>query len=64
MAYSLRLTEDRVAAGASPPASRRGVPRVLFVLAGTHQDGAAGAPVPAVGPNHDEARAGSDGARL
>jgi len=64
MAYSLRLIEDRVAAGASPPAPRRGVPRVLFVLAGTLQDGAAGAPVPAVGPSHDEARAGTDGARL
>jgi quercetin dioxygenase-like cupin family protein len=64
MAYSLRLIEDRVAAGASPPAPRRGVPRVLFVLAGTLQDGAAGAPVPALGPTHDEARAGRDGARL
>ncbi|HEX7216233.1 MAG TPA: cupin domain-containing protein [Methylomirabilota bacterium] len=64
MAYSLRLIEDRVAAGASPPAPRRGVPRVLFVLAGTLRDGAAGAPLPALGPNHDEARAGTDGARL
>lgn len=64
MAYSLRLIEDRVAAGASPPASRPGVPRVLFAVSGTLQDGDAAAPVPAMGPGHDDARAGAGGARL
>lgn len=63
MAYSLRLIEDRVAAGASPPASRRGVPRVLYAVSGTLRDGDSAA-VPAVGPGHDRARAGADGARL
>ena len=64
MAYSLRLIDDHLAAGASPPPERPGVPRVLYAVSGTLQDGNPAAPAPAVGPGHDRARAGAGGARL
>jgi quercetin dioxygenase-like cupin family protein len=63
MAYSLRLIEDRVAAGATPPAPRLGVPRILYAVSGTLQRDVATAPVPAIGPGAG-ARVGGDGARL
>lgn len=64
MAYSLRLIEDRVAPCAALPVPRPGAPRVFYALSGTLEDSAAGAAVPAVGPDHLTARAGADGARL
>jgi quercetin dioxygenase-like cupin family protein len=62
MAYSLRLIEDRLAAGAGAPAPR--APRVLYALSGALLGGAATGPVPAVGPADRTARAGPDGAVL
>jgi hypothetical protein len=64
MAYSLRLIEDRVVAGATPPASRAGVPRVLYAVSGTLHGGGAAAPVPAVGPGEATVRAGAEGAQV
>lgn len=64
MGYSLRLIEDRVAAGARPPAPRAGVPRVLYAVSGTLHGGGEAAPVPAVGPGEATARAGADGAQI
>jgi quercetin dioxygenase-like cupin family protein len=64
MAYSLRLIEDRLAAGASAPVPRPGAPRVLYALSGTLLGEAATEPVPALGPAGVTARAGAEGARL
>jgi hypothetical protein len=64
MAYSLRLVEDRVAAGAFPPAPRPGVPRVLYAVSGTLRDGDAAGLEPAVGPGDATACAGADGAQI
>jgi hypothetical protein len=64
MAYSLRLIEDRLAAGAAAPAPRSGAPRVLYALSGTLLGGEATEPVLAVGPTDVTARAGAEGARL
>ena len=49
MAYSLRLIEDRLAAGAAAPAPR--VPRVLYARTGALLDGL-GAEVGPVGPSN------------
>jgi quercetin dioxygenase-like cupin family protein len=62
MAYSLRLIEDRLAAGAAAPALR--APRVLYAVSGALLGGAAAEPVPAVGPADLTARAGPEGAVL
>jgi quercetin dioxygenase-like cupin family protein len=62
MAYSLRLIEDRLAAGAAAPAPR--APRVLYAVSGALLGGAAAEPVPAVGPADLTARAGPEGAVL
>ena len=64
MAHSLRLIEDRLAAGAEAPVARRGTPRALYAVSGTLLGAAAGEPVHAVGPADSTARAGVDGARL
>ncbi|HUM18463.1 MAG TPA: cupin domain-containing protein [Candidatus Nitrosotalea sp.] len=64
MAYSLRLIEDRVAAGAAPPAPRPDAPRMLYTVSGTLRRDHASEPVPAVGPGEVGARAGAEGARL
>ncbi len=64
MAYSLRLIEDRLAAGAAASPPRSGAPRVLYVLSGTLLGGEATEPVPAVGPADVTARAGAEGAHL
>ncbi|HYB69616.1 MAG TPA: cupin domain-containing protein [Candidatus Bathyarchaeia archaeon] len=64
MAYSLRLIEDRLAAGADAPVPRPGAPRVLYAVSGTLLGAAAAGPVPAVGPADPTARAGADGARV
>jgi len=62
MAHSLRLIEDRLAAGGAAPASR--VPRVLYAAEGALlADGAAG-PVAAVGPGAGGARAAATAARV
>jgi quercetin dioxygenase-like cupin family protein len=62
MAYSLRLIEDRLAAGAPAPGSP--VPRILYAVSGTLMGGEATEPVPAVGPADHAARAGADGAQV
>ena len=62
MAYSLRLIEDRLAAGA--PAPRSAVPRVLYAVSGTLLGAEATEPVPAVGPTDRDARAGAEGAHV
>jgi len=62
MAYSLRLIEDRLAAGAAAPPPR--APRVLYARSGALLDGLATEPVPAVGPADPVARAGPEGALL
>ncbi|HET9854029.1 MAG TPA: cupin domain-containing protein [Methylomirabilota bacterium] len=62
MAYSLRLIEDRLAAGAAPAAPR--APRVLYAVSGALLGGAAAEPVPAVGPADLTARTGPEGAVL
>jgi quercetin dioxygenase-like cupin family protein len=62
MAYSLRLIEDRLAAGAAAPPPR--APRVLYARTGALLDGLGPEPVPAVGPADLVARAGPEGAVL
>jgi hypothetical protein len=62
MAYSLRLVEDRLAAGAAAPAPR--APRVLYAVSGELRGGEAAEPVPAVGPADLAAHAGPAGAVL
>jgi quercetin dioxygenase-like cupin family protein len=62
MAYSLRLIEDRLPAGAAAPPSR--APRVLYVVSGALLGAAATEPVPAVGPAARAAHAGPAGAVL
>jgi quercetin dioxygenase-like cupin family protein len=62
MAYSLRLIEDTLTAGA--PAPRSPGPRILYAFSGTLQGGQATEPVPAVGPADLAVRAGAEGARL
>ena len=62
MAYSLRLIEDRLPAGAAAPPSR--APRVLYVVSGALLGAAATEPVPAVGPAAGAAHAGPAGAVL
>src|SRR5258705_3682823 len=62
MAYSLRLIEDRLAAGAAAPPPR--APRVLYARSGALLDGLATEPVSAVGPADPVARAGPEGALL
>jgi quercetin dioxygenase-like cupin family protein len=64
MAHSLRLIEDRLAAGQAAPVPRPGAPRVLYVVTGTLRGGEATEPVPAVGPGDAVARAGAEGARV
>ena len=64
MAYSLRLIEDRLAAGTTAPVPRCGAPRVLYALSGTLLGAEATEPVPAVGPADVTARAGPEGAHL
>ena len=64
MAYSLRLIEDRLAAGTTAPVPRCGAPRVLYALSGTLLGAEATEPVPAVGPADVTARAGAEGAQL
>jgi quercetin dioxygenase-like cupin family protein len=62
MAHSLRLIEDRLAAGAAlPPAT---VPRVLYVREGALVSDAGGAPVTALGPGAAVARADGAAARV
>jgi len=60
MAYSLRLIEDGLAAGAAAPRPR--APRVLYAVSGALLGGAAAEPVPAVGPADLTAHAGPAGA--
>ena len=62
MAYSLRLVEDRLAAGAAAPAPR--APRVLYAVSGALLGGEATEPVPVVGPADFVAHAGPEGAVL
>ena len=62
MAHSLRLVEDRLAAGAAAPASR--VPRVLYAAEGALLAGGATEPVDAVGPGTEGARAAVSAARV
>jgi quercetin dioxygenase-like cupin family protein len=62
MAYSLRLVEDHLAAGAAAPAPR--VPRVLYAVSGELLGGEAAEAVPAVGPAGLAAHAGPAGAVL
>ncbi len=62
MAYSLRLIEDRLAAGAAASTPR--APRVLYAVSGALLDGKAPEPIPAVGPAARTARAGPAGAVL
>ena len=64
MAYSLRLIEDRLAAGASAPAPRPGVPRVLFAVAGALVTNGATEPAAALGPGARAARAGAEPAHV
>lgn len=64
MAYSLRLIEDRLAAGAAARTRRPGVPRVLFAAAGALLTAAAVEPAAAVGPGTRAARAGAEPARV
>ena len=62
MAYSLRLIEDQLAAGAAASTAR--APRVLYAVSGALLGGEATEPVPAVGPADLAAHAGSAGAVL
>ena len=62
MAYSLRLVEDHLAAGAAAPAPR--APRVLYAVSGELLGGEAAEAVPAVGPADLAAHAGPAGAVL
>ena len=62
MAYSLRLVEDRLAAGAAAPAPR--VPRVLYAVSGELRGGEPAEPVSAVGPADLAVHAGPAGAVL
>ena len=62
MAHSLRLIEDRLAAGAAAPVSR--VPRVLYAAAGALLADGASEPVAAVGPGVGGARAAATAARV
>jgi quercetin dioxygenase-like cupin family protein len=62
MAYSLRLIEDRLAAGAAAPRPR--APRVLYAVSGALLGGEATEPVPAVGPADVTAHVGPAGAVL
>lgn len=62
MAYSLRIIEDRLAAGAAAPTSR--VPCVLYAAEGALLADGAPEPVPAVGPSADGARAAATAARV
>ncbi|HSB40616.1 MAG TPA: cupin domain-containing protein [Methylomirabilota bacterium] len=64
MAYSLRLIEDRLPAGAAAPRPHPGAPRVLYAVSGTLVGGEATEPVPAVGPADVSAHAGPEGAVL
>jgi quercetin dioxygenase-like cupin family protein len=64
MAYSLRLIEDRLAAGTPAPAMRPGAPRVLYAVSGALVPEATGEPVAAVGPGAAAPRAGAEDARL
>jgi quercetin dioxygenase-like cupin family protein len=62
MAHSLRLIEDRLAAGGAAPASR--VPRVLYAAEGALLADGATEPVAAVGPGAAGARAAATAARV
>jgi len=62
MAYSLRLIEDRLAAGAAASTPR--APRVLYAVSGALLGGEATEPIPAVGPADHTAHAGPAGAVL
>ena len=62
MAHSLRLIEDRLAAGDAAPVSR--VPRVLYAAAGALLADGASEPVAAVGPGAAGARAAATAARV
>jgi len=62
MAYSLRLIEDRLAAGAATSTPR--APRVLYAVSGALLHAEAPEPIPAVGPAALTARAGPAGAVL
>ncbi len=62
MAYSLRLIEDHLPAGAAAPPPR--APRVLYAVSGELLGDGAIEPVPAVGPAARAAHAGSAGAVL
>jgi len=62
MAYSLRLIEDRLAAGGAAPAPRGS--RMLYAVSGALLGGEATEPVPAVGPADLAAHAGPAGAVL
>ena len=62
MAYSLRLVEDRLAAGAAARAPR--APRVLYAVSGELRGGEPAEPVSAVGPADVAAHAGPAGAVL
>jgi quercetin dioxygenase-like cupin family protein len=64
MAYSLRLIEDHLSAGAAAPAPQAGAPRVLYAVSGALVGGEAAEPVPAVGPADRAAHAGPEGALL
>jgi quercetin dioxygenase-like cupin family protein len=62
MAHSLRLIEDRLAAGGAAPASR--VPRVLYAAEGALLADRTTEPVAAVGPGAAGARAAATAARV
>lgn len=62
MAHSLRLIEDRLAAGGAAPASR--VPRVLYAAEGALLADGTTEPVAAVGPRAAGARAAATAARV
>ena len=62
MAHSLRLIEDRLAAGGAAPASR--VPRVLYAAEGALLADGTTEPVAAVGPGAAGARAAATAARV
>ena len=62
MAHSLRLIEDRLAAGAAaPPAT---VPRVLYAREGALEADGGGEPAAALGPGTTRARAAGGEARV
>jgi quercetin dioxygenase-like cupin family protein len=62
MAHSLRLIEDRLAAGGAAPVCR--VPRVLYAAEGALLADGASEPVAAVGPGVRSARAAAAAARV